>query len=129
MPKDADLLCLAAIDAHGDTINTWSMPARYADQYVMAHRLPTATGRAIATDSTLSANGLTVTFDTRTGQIASIEINGKRIPFRDGPVPVGMKAELISMSGRADGDDAVIVARRAPRNGRSDAQRPSRSRI
>lgn len=111
MPKDADLLCLAAIDAHGDTINTWSMPARYADQYVMAHRLPTATGRAIATDSTLSANGLTVTFDTRTGQIASIEINGKRIPFRDGPVPVGMKAELISMSGRADGDDAVIVAR------------------
>ena len=107
----ADLLRLTILDEKRDTINVRTMPVRYADQYLAAHTLPSASGKAVATDSTLSANSLTVTFDPRSGRIASIVRDGTPLPFGGGPVPVGMKAELMSMSGHQEGKDAVIVAR------------------
>ncbi len=114
--KSGDVLQLVATDCHGDTINVWSWPMKYADEYFAAHRNEEQKGatKASATveGTTLtSGNGIKAAFDSTTGMLTSVTSNGKEIPFNNGPLPVGMKAKLKSITSRQDGGDALLTVK------------------
>lgn len=95
---EGDVLGLEAFDKEGRSLCTWTYPIRMAGAYFdkeMSRIVPTAQAATQVTrnDSvwTLSAPGLSVEFDARTGMLRHIRSNGKTVPFGDGPVPVGMK--------------------------------------
>ena len=98
---DADILSITAWDKHGREIYTWTWPihraADYAKKYVPlvpAHSV-TATASENESTATLRALDLSVTFNKTTGHIASVKNGAKEIPFNNGPVLVGMNAEVV----------------------------------
>lgn len=118
---EGDFLQLAALNHQGDTINKWSFPLRYADEYHQRHHAlalqdeataPTSSQAECASVSAYtlsSANGLSVTFDEKTGMLTSVVKRGKVIPFANGPVAVGFKAQLKGIRSRMDGKDAILT--------------------
>ena len=44
--KGGDVLQMVALDGHGDTINVWAWPMKYADEYFTAHSSATASASA-----------------------------------------------------------------------------------
>ncbi len=98
--READIFNLTAVNAHGDTVNTWSFPMKYADQY-FAKEKANAAGR--------HKKQLSVEFDQTSGMLRNVRVNGKEVPFNNGPLPVGMKMKLKSIEKRADGADSVYV--------------------
>lgn len=98
-----------------DTVNVWTFPLLHADEYKLENlskekALSNEKPRVQVTDDSclsLQANGVKVAFDMKTGLISKVMNGGKEIPFNNGPVPVGMKMNLIDI--RQDGDH--IVAR------------------
>ncbi len=112
--KDGDVLQLVATDSHGDTINVWTWPMKYADEYFAAHRnegqKSAAKAPATVEGTVLTGgNGIKATFDSTTGMLASVTSGSKEIPFNNGPLPVGMKAKLKSINARQDGNDALLT--------------------
>lgn len=59
----------------------------------------------------LSANGIAATFDTANGMLKEIRRDGQIVPFGNGPLPVGMKADLKSITTRTDGNDALLIVK------------------
>ena len=109
-----DVLQLVALDAQHDTINVWTYPLKYADEYFQAHQPLMAESAAQAqVDGTtlLSPSGVKAIFDEKTGMLAHIYNKEKEIPFNGGPLPVGMKMKLQGISARQEGKDALLVMR------------------
>lgn len=109
--NDADFLRLILTDAQNDTVNVWTYPLLYADEYQAGRKSTQTDGRASVEGMTLMAAGTRASFDSENGMLTEVEHNGRKIPFGNGPVPVGMKMELKSISSRMDGDTAVIAMR------------------
>ncbi len=110
--SSGDILRLTALDKNNDTVNVWSYPMRYADEYYAdthGHALKTAP--AAISENRLTANGVIAEFNPTTGMLAKVTSDGKEIPFNNGPVPVGMKMELTNISSHMEGDTAVYVMR------------------
>lgn len=120
-----DILELVAFDNLGDTVNVWTYPMRYADEYYQKHipavkdmlakastdlkngsQLPSA---SVEGTTLCSANGVRAVFDGATGILSHIYNKVKEIPFNQGPLPVGMKAKLQQISARREGSDALLV--------------------
>lgn len=110
--RSGHMLRLTATDRHGDTVNVWTYPMLYADEYhadvCTGH---TAEGRATVAANVLSANGVSARFSPATGMLEQVTVDGRQAAFGSGPVPVGMRMELISTSTRMEGDTAVMTMR------------------
>lgn len=112
---DGDVLEIVAKDWNGKDICTWTWPIHYAAGYFEAHSPLAKGGNAAQTavkDSTLtlSAAGVSVDFNTNTGDLGAIKVNGKKIPFGH-MVPIGIKMRFIGGRFAQDGDDAIYVAK------------------
>lgn len=109
----ADVLRLTARTPQGDTLNTWTFPMRYADEYFAAHHTAQPTEDKSTVDgTTLSApNGIKATFDAATGLLTHLRNKDKEIALNGGPLPVGMKMELTGITRRTEGSDALLVMR------------------
>ncbi len=119
---EGDILTLEAFDKEGQSLCQWSYPIRLAKQY-FEHKLAqtpmplNAIERAQAittpTSITLQSRQVSVSFNPETGTISRIESDGKEIPFKDGPVAVGMKMryEPSLSHARTTPEGAVFCAR------------------
>lgn len=97
---DGDVLELEAFDKTGKSICTWSYPIRFAKQYfehkmaqtpMTLQALPKAMADKDGGNYVLRSSDVTVSFDASTGMINKITSGDKEVPFKDGPVAVGMK--------------------------------------
>ena len=111
---EGDVLQLEAFDATGKSICNWTWPIHYAADYFQKQRtLISSDETALFTESdstvTLSAKHVTVTFTKQDGKIISVlnSLN-KQVPFKEGPVAVGMKMKPVRSTCRMDGTDAVF---------------------
>lgn len=132
VPEDffeGDVLELEAYAPDGQSICTQTFPIQMARDYLQRERatlsgqtgasssLPVSSSpcRVEETDSlfTLHASSVTVSFRKRDATIASIcrNADGQIIPLKDGPVAVGMKMQLTTLSARTEQGDAVLCAR------------------
>ena len=115
-----DLLELEAFDDQGRSICTWTWPIHFANDYFREHvaaeisRRPSAAAPAIAAERdgkhTLSARGISVSFNAETGELEQIVRDGKEFPFGNMRT-VGIKMRFVSGASRREGDDAVYVAK------------------
>ncbi|NPD91034.1 glycoside hydrolase family 2 protein [Xylanibacter muris] len=107
------ILQLTAMYPSGDTVNIWTWPMKYADEYFAGIRLQNTemSGKADFEDAALYANGVKVVFSKETGMIVSVNVKGRDVPFNNGPLPVGMRMRLKDFSARKDGNDALMVMR------------------
>lgn len=119
---DGDVLELEAFDKTGKSICTWSYPIRFAKQYfehkmaqthITLQALPKAMAVKDGGNYVLRSSDVTVSFDASTGMINKITSGDKEIPFKDGPVAVGMKMRYEpSLSYiRNDGNGAMFCAK------------------
>lgn len=109
--SEGDFLRLTALTAGSDTVNIWTFPLLYADEYHAAHSHSTLGERASVADGVLEAAGVRASFDTTSGMLAEVSVDGRRVPFGNGPVAVGIKMELTGISTRMEGDTAVMTMR------------------
>lgn len=122
---ESDILELEAYNAEGQSACTRTFPIQYAGRYLqkeLAMKLAKQAGqtamdacRVEETDSliTLYSSFVTVSFRRSNATIVSVTRNGngQQIPLKDGPLPVGMKMELTTLTSRIEGRDAVLCAR------------------
>ena len=111
-----DVLQLVALDARQDTINVWTYPMKYADEYFLAHQFVEVDScksfsvPARVNGTTLeAASGVRAVFDESTGMLTHIYNKEKEIPFNNGPLPIGMKMRLQKITSRHEGQDALLV--------------------
>lgn len=108
--SNGDVLELVALNANRDTINTWAYIMKYADEYFVAHKpLSVQSQSASVSGTTLEANGIKAMFNPDDGMLATVSHNGKDIPFGNGPLPIGMKMKLKTITPRMDGGDAMLI--------------------
>ena len=98
--REGDVLELEAFEQRGKSICNWTYPIRLAKQYfdhkmaqtpMTLEAVQPATATQTATSIELKSDRVTVTFDPATGMISRITSGGTEVPFKDGPVAVGMK--------------------------------------
>ncbi|MDE6380616.1 MAG: beta-galactosidase [Muribaculaceae bacterium] len=114
---EADVLELEMFDPYGRSVLTRTWPIKFAADYLATSDRDN--GRDVAkagfskTDDTVTLNSqkVSVSFDRMTGIITDIQANGKKVPFGEGPVAVGMRAKVKETAVRTDGDDAVFTVR------------------
>ena len=113
--RKGDVLQMVARNAAGDTINVWTWPMKYTDEYFATQRATDATSQQAAAakvedgNTLVAPNGVKAQFDTTTGMLAKVYYKDKEIPFNNGPLPVGMKMKLKQVTARQDGSDALLV--------------------
>jgi hypothetical protein len=112
---DGDLLEIDAWDGRGNKICTWTWPIRYAGEYTRRQLAATVRQGETSVERqgdrvSLSAQGVTVTFDTTTGRIAGVKNRQGVVSFNNGPIPVGMKARIKDTKIRREGHNAVFTA-------------------
>lgn len=113
--KEGDILLISAYDPYGNELYTWSFPIRLAKPYLEAKNFGTNATLGKATyaleeqNVNLAANGTQVTFDAISGKIKNITTAQGRSPLKDGPVPVGMKAEAYKYAVRQEDKIAVFT--------------------
>lgn len=100
MFQQGDILQLEAYDKEGRSICEWSYPIKLASRYydeklssipaVLDLKESVHVFQAVDT-FTLESERVTVGFNAKTGCICNIKADGVEIPFKDGPLPVGMK--------------------------------------
>ncbi len=110
-----DILELEAFGEHGESICTWTWPVRYAADYHRMHEVKTSgTVGAGAEEKdgvcTLSAGGVSASFDLSSGELKGVEVNGRRSAFGK-MSPVGIRMRFVEGYSRTEGGDAVYVAR------------------
>ena len=110
-----DILELEAFDEYGKSICTWTWPIHYAGEYFASHSPLAEGGQAAAVSEaggavTLSASGVEVRFDTATGELSGVSVDGRTFPFGD-MEPVGIKMKFTEGYSRRDGEDALYVAK------------------
>ncbi|MDE5850814.1 MAG: beta-galactosidase [Muribaculaceae bacterium] len=114
---DADVFEVEMFDPYGRSVLTRTWPVKFASDYLCAVDENTGmnSGNAGFTESgdtvTLFSPDVSVSFDRQTGKITDIRSGGKRVPFGDGPVAVGMRAKVRESSVRKDGSEAVFAVK------------------
>lgn len=96
---EGDVLELEAFGKDGRSICTWSYPIRLVKPYFdrkmasapLAPASRQATARQIDGTIELKSETVSITFDAATGLIRQVKAGETEIPFKDGPVAVGMK--------------------------------------
>ena len=115
LPKDygkGDILQLEACNQQGDTICTWTFPIKRPVEYFAAN-MPdvAASGTITEQDSVivLSAGGVTAQLNKQTGLLVSLQKGNTIVPLTNGPLPVGIKAQLRSI--HIDNERLRVVAK------------------
>ncbi|MDE6341022.1 MAG: beta-galactosidase [Muribaculaceae bacterium] len=113
---DSDILEVEMFDPYGRSIITRTWPVKFASGYHTEKDLTRSTNyKAKALQSgdtvTLVSHSLSVSFDKISGKIVDINNCGKKIPFGDGPVAVGMRAKAKGYAVREEGEDAVFTVK------------------
>jgi hypothetical protein len=110
--RDSDALYLTARDAQGRDIHTWTWMTRGPED--VRRGLVSSGGRASGLESgghvLLEASGARVAIDTATGQLASVERDGRRVSLANGPRIVEGTGKLTSLAHRPDGDGYLVDA-------------------
>ena len=120
-----DILELEAYNPDGQSVCTRTFPIQYAGGYLQkeltmkqANQADFITPNACRIEKTdsliiLRSSAVTIVFHRSNATIASVLRNadGQRIPLKDGPLAVGMKMELVSLTARSEGQEAVLCAR------------------
>lgn len=111
----ADILELEAYDSHGESICTWTYPIHLTKDYFNAHYNSSISSATTSEERDsvmrLSANGVSVSFSKASGNIITVESNGRQLPLCNGPLPVGMKAEMTGMYHQKQGDESVLIVK------------------
>ncbi len=120
--SEGNALRLTALTNFGDTINTWTIPMVYADEFWANEReydikekkergesMTDATVSDAGGAFVLKANGVRAEFDKESGMLKGVSVGGRAMPFGGGPLPVGMKMRLTGIKQRIDGGDALLV--------------------
>ena len=100
LPKDyqkGDILTLEAYSTTGDTICTWTFPIKRPSEYFAATISDVSTSATITEQDTLivlSSNGTTARLSKQTGLLVSLQKGDATVPLDNGPLPVGIKAQL-----------------------------------
>lgn len=120
LPEDfanGDVLRFTAFKDNGDTINIWTYAIHYADEYWKREINTTNAQPAIVynTNDTLfmQASGVRAAFCPKSGMLSSVSVDGKELPFGNGPLPIGMKMRLLSIESRTTGNDALLIMKYA----------------
>lgn len=111
---DGDILEIKAWDSNQNEICTWTWPIRYAGEYTRkqlekANTLGKATVSREGDVVTLSAQNVTVNFNTTDGLISEVRNGTGILSFNNGPLPVGMKARVREVKYRQEGDNAIFT--------------------
>ena len=97
--RKGDVLELEAFDREGKSICNWTYPIHLAKQYFERNLAQTtltpapqkAEARQTSDAIELKSSKVSITFDAATGMIRHIKSDETEVPFKDGPVAVGMK--------------------------------------
>ncbi|MBN2596797.1 MAG: hypothetical protein JXR82_08455 [Marinifilaceae bacterium] len=113
---DATVLEIEAFDPAGHKICNWSWPVKYAGEYFqLQHAGTTKDGdvKLTETDSitTLEANGVSVSFNQKNGQILQVKNKKGIVPFTNGPVAVGMKIQYKECYAKQNEHSAQFVTK------------------
>lgn len=119
LPADffqGDVLELEAYDKYGHSICNWTWPIKYADEYFATQynkqiHTPSANIEKQDENITLSANGISATFNNNNGMLIEIKKKDQIVPLNNGPLPVGMKADFKEGYGYMDGNTACYIAK------------------
>jgi len=110
--READALSLTARDPQGHDIDTWTWMTKGPD--AIRPRIVAlggrASGRQIDGQVVLEASGTRVAIDRASGQLASVERDGRQVSLANGPRIVEGSARLTSLAHHADGDGYVVEA-------------------
>ncbi|MDT0688931.1 glycoside hydrolase family 2 TIM barrel-domain containing protein [Salegentibacter sp. F188] len=95
---EADWLEITAWDKHEREIYTWTWPIHraeyFAEKFLLKQEAPaTASVEKKQDEIILSGGDIEVKISAETGEILQVENGQNKIPFLNGPHPVGMKAE------------------------------------
>ncbi|NDV83893.1 glycoside hydrolase family 2 TIM barrel-domain containing protein [Bacteroides sp. 51] len=112
---EGDILEIKAWDRHNNEICTWTWPIHYAGEYTKGQIAKASqSGKAQVAQSgnlvTLSAGGVSISFNTANGLITEVKNDKGIVSFNNGPIPVGMKARLKEVKHRQEGNTAVFTA-------------------
>lgn len=107
-----DVLELEAYDRNGKVICNWTWPVKYAKEYFETQHIQTTSTKPAEIRKgnesiTLSANGISATFNSKGGALVEIKSNKQIVPLNNGPLPVGIKADFKKGEVRMDGNDAL----------------------
>jgi hypothetical protein len=111
---NGDVLSITATDPHGKEIYTWTWPIKQPENYFNNKTIVLGTGAATVQKSgntvTLSASNTSISFNSTNGMIEKVETAKGVLPFKNGPVPIGMKAKFDRFETRTEGNKAVFTA-------------------
>lgn len=117
--QKGDVLELEAYGTAGDTVCTWTYPIRSPHSYVENY-LTSAEGngekahwQADGNYVTLEAGHSRAVFNRSDGMLVRLSCDGQIIPLSNGPLPVGMKAQLQTSAVCMQGDTAVYAVKYA----------------
>ncbi len=109
-----DWLEITAHDQFNKEIYTWTWPIHNAPYY--SHKFisvkngnPKAKVVKSNDEVILSGGGVSLKLDTESGKIKSVSNKKEKIPFNNGPEPIGMKARVKSVDTYTDGQNAVCL--------------------
>ena len=114
---DGDVLELEAFDNQGNSLCTWTKAICLTKDYFKKYNTSTTeslnpTAKKDDSTITLQTEKVKVEFDASNGMIRSIVSDDKTIPFKDGPVGVGIRFQLIPQQSyvtQNDGETCYIA--------------------
>lgn len=108
-----DWLEIKATDTYGRLLNTWTWPIHRPNYYSnkLLKKINPKNAKAGITQNEntaiLKADNLTVRIGKQDGLIQRITRGANEIPFNNGPLPIGFKAEVEKVDVYMEGDTAV----------------------
>jgi hypothetical protein len=110
---DADVLSVTATDRFNHNIFTWTWPLKTAAEFTQRLKKiePGVAKPSVeenANDILISANGVTIGFDKKSGTISSVKNAVSPISFSNGPVLENAFVKLLSLKHYPSGDDYII---------------------
>lgn len=111
-----DILELIAYDKNENEICNWTWTIHYADEYTARELAQVSQEGKVKIKSTpdkttLSANGVNVTFNCETGYLEEVTNTKSKISFNNGPIPVGMNTRIDKVSSYMDGENAIFTVK------------------
>lgn len=112
---EGDWLEIEAVDPYGRPVNTWTWPIHrpsyYVDKLLLNKSLKSQVAHIDQNQEVvvLKGGGIDVEIGKRDGLIKKISNAGHLLPFNNGPLPIGMKAEIDKVSAYMEGNVAVCV--------------------
>lgn len=109
-----DILEVEMYDRNGESVVTHTWPIKFASEYCAKIHTPETAAfpkPTVTTDAdnvTLSSSSTRVIFEKATGIITRIETNGQILPLSNGPIAVGMRAKVKTISTRVESDTAIL---------------------